>query len=122
VLNEGQLIFEGTMPELKGKMRRNHFELQLEGKPKAVEALRVNLAKLAPVRSATANGTRIEIELADGKDVASPLAEVFMTVAEAGLGLVSVQTKGHQTEEAFLELVESDQARGFARATDAKAA
>jgi ABC-2 type transport system ATP-binding protein len=122
VLNEGQLIFEGTMPELKGKMRRNHFELQLDGKAKAVETLRVNLAKLAPVRNAKANGTRIEIELADGKDVASPLAEIFMTVAEAGLGVVSVQTKGHQTEEAFLELVESDQARGFARATDAKAA
>jgi ABC-2 type transport system ATP-binding protein len=122
VLNQGQLIFEGTMPELKGKMRRNHFELQLEGKPKAVEALRANLAKLSSVRAAAASGTRIEIELADGKDVASPLAEVFMTVAEAGIELVSVQTKGHQTEEAFLELVESDQARGFARATDAKAA
>jgi ABC-2 type transport system ATP-binding protein len=122
VLNQGQLIFDGTMSELKGKMRRNHFELQLEGKPKAVEALRVNLAKLSSIRAATANGSRIEIELADGKDVASPLAEVFMTVAEAGLGLVSVQTKGHQTEEAFLELVESDQARGFARATDHQAA
>jgi len=122
VLNQGQLIFDGTMPELKGKMRRNHFELQLDGKPKAVEALRVNLSKLPSVRAAKATGVRLEIELADGKDVASPLAEIFMTVAEAGLGFVSVQTKGHQTEDAFLELVESDQARGFARATDAKAA
>jgi ABC-2 type transport system ATP-binding protein len=122
VLNQGQLIFCGTMGELKGKMRRNHFELQIEGKPKAVEALRVSLAKLSLVRSATASGTRIELELADGKDVAAPLAEVFMTVSESGMGLVSVQTKGQQTEEAFLELVESDQARGFARATDRQAA
>jgi ABC-2 type transport system ATP-binding protein len=122
VLNQGQLIFEGTMAELKGKLRRNHYELQLDGKPKAVEALRANLAKLSTVRAATASGTRIELELADGKDVAGPLAEVFMTISESGLGLVAVATKGHQTEEAFLELVESDQARGFARATDSKAA
>jgi ABC-2 type transport system ATP-binding protein len=122
VLNQGQLIFHGTMGDLKGKIRRNHIELQLEGKPKAVDALRVGLAKLSVVRSAKANGTRIELELVDGKDVAAPLAEVFMTVSESGLGLVSVQTKGQQTEEAFLELVESDQARGFARATDRQAA
>jgi ABC-2 type transport system ATP-binding protein len=122
VLNQGQLIFHGTMGDLKGKMRRNHFELQFEGKPKAVDALRLSLSKLSVVRSAIATGTRIDLELADGKDVAAPLAEVFMTVSESAIGLVSVRTKGQQTEEAFLELVESDQARGFARATDRQAA
>jgi ABC-2 type transport system ATP-binding protein len=122
VLNQGQLIFQGTMNELKGKMRRNHFQLQVEGKPKVVEALRAAIAKLSSIRSATASGTRIDIEVADGKDVAAPMAEVFMTISESGLSLVSVATKGQQTEEAFLELVESDQARGFARATDRQAA
>ena len=28
VLNQGQLIFQGSMAELKGRMRRNHFDLQ----------------------------------------------------------------------------------------------
>jgi len=122
VLNQGQLIFQGTMGELKGRMRRNHFELQLEGKTKAIETARANVSKLASVRSASAAGPRIAIELTESKDVASPLAEVLMTVAEAGVGLVSIHSKGQQTEEAFLELVESDEARGFTRATDAKAA
>jgi ABC-2 type transport system ATP-binding protein len=122
VLNQGQLIFQGTISELKGRMRRNHFELELDGKPKAVEAARATLTKINGVRSATASGQRIELRLADGKDVAGPLAEVLMTVSEAGLGLVSIQTLGSQTEEAFLELVESDQARGFTRATDHQAA
>src|SRR5262245_8837798 len=102
VLNQGQLIFDGTMTELKGKMRRNHFELQVEGKPKAIEALRATLGKLAVVRSATSSGTRLVLELAEGKDAAGPLAEVFMTVSESGMSLISVQTKGQQTEEAFL--------------------
>lgn len=122
VLNQGQLIFHGTMAELKGKMRRNQFELQIDGKAKAVDALRASLAKLSVVRSATSSGTRIVLELCDAKDAAAPLAEVFMTISESGLSLVNVQTKGQQTEEAFLELVESDQARGFARATDRQAA
>jgi ABC-2 type transport system ATP-binding protein len=122
VLNQGQLIFQGTMSELKGRLRRNHFELQLDGKPKAVEAARAAVAKLAGVRSATASGQRIELRLADAKDVAGPLAEVLMTISEAGAGLVSIQPAGDPTEEAFLELVESDQARGFSRATDSQAA
>jgi ABC-2 type transport system ATP-binding protein len=122
VLNQGQLIFQGAMAELKGRLRRNGFELQLEGKTKAVEAVRASLAKLGSVRSAIVRGSRIELELAEGKDVASPLAEVLLTIADSGVPLSSVQTQGRQTEEAFLDLVESDQARGFARATDHQAA
>ncbi len=122
VLNEGQLIFHGTIAELKGRMRRNHYEIQLDGKPRAIEALRVTLEKLSTVHSAKSSGQRIELILADGKDVAAPLAEVMMTVSESGLGLAGVRSLGQQTEEAFLELVESDQARGFSRATERKAA
>jgi ABC-2 type transport system ATP-binding protein len=110
------------MAELKGRMRRNRFELHLDGKAKGIEAARAALAKLSSVRSATASGQRIELVLADDKQVAGPLAEVLMTVADAGVNLVSIQTVGHQTEEAFLELVESDEARGFSRATEKRAA
>jgi ABC-2 type transport system ATP-binding protein len=122
VLSAGQLIFHGTITELKGRMRRNHFELQLEGKTKAVDALRTALTKVSGVRHAGGHGTRVEIRMADNEDVAATLAEVFMAVAEAGTRVVSVQTLGHQTEEAFLALVESDEARGFARAAGKKSA
>jgi len=122
VLNDGHLIFQGSIAELKGKLRRNHYELELDAKPKAVEALRASLSKLTTVRAATATGQRIELHLADGKDIAAPLAEVLLTVSESGLVLAGVRTLGRQTEEAFLELVESDQARGFSRAVDRQAA
>ena len=122
VLNGGKLIFQGTIAELKGRLRRNHYELELDAKPKAIESLRANLSKLATIRAATSNGQRIALELADGKDMAGPLAEVMMTVSESGLSLAGVRTLGSQTEEAFLELVEADQARGFSRATDRQAA
>src|SRR5213078_2517014 len=36
VLSHGQLIFYGSLQDLKGRMRRNHFELDLEGEQKAI--------------------------------------------------------------------------------------
>ena len=122
VLNRGQLIFSGTIDELKGRMRRNHFELLLDGKSKDIESGRRALMKLAGVRTANVVGSRLEIHLQDDPCLAGTLAEVFMVISEAGLGVVSVQTLGYQTEEAFLDLVESDQARGFARAASANSA
>src|SRR5947209_1853322 len=36
VLSRGQLIYCGTLQDLKGRMRRNHYELELEGDQKAI--------------------------------------------------------------------------------------
>src|SRR6202023_236379 len=36
VLSHGQLIYCGSLQDLKGRMRRNHFELDLEGDQKAI--------------------------------------------------------------------------------------
>ena len=34
VLNKGQMIFHGTLQDLKGRIRKNHYELDLEGDQK----------------------------------------------------------------------------------------
>ena len=31
VLSQGQLIFHGSLSDLKGRIRKNHYELDLEG-------------------------------------------------------------------------------------------
>src|SRR5437868_11559432 len=36
VLNKGQMIFSGSLQDLKGRMRRDHYELDLEGDQKAI--------------------------------------------------------------------------------------
>ena len=43
------------------------------------------------------------------------LANVFMTLADNKVTLISVRTVGQQTEQAFLDLVEKEESRGFAR-------
>src|SRR6202035_4701624 len=36
VLSRGQLIYFGSLQDLKGRMRKNHYELDLEGDQKAI--------------------------------------------------------------------------------------
>src|SRR2546430_15296978 len=36
VLSRGQMIYSGSLQDLKGRMRRNHYELDLEGEQKAI--------------------------------------------------------------------------------------
>ena len=44
------------------------------------------------------------------------LANVFMTLSDNKVALVSIRSIGQQTEQAFLDLVEKEESRGFARA------
>ena len=43
------------------------------------------------------------------------LANVFMTLTDNKVTLVSIRSVGQQTEQAFLDLVEKEESRGFAR-------
>jgi ABC-2 type transport system ATP-binding protein len=43
------------------------------------------------------------------------LANYFMTLADNKVTLVSIRSVGQQTEQAFLDLVEKEESRGFAR-------
>ena len=54
VLNKGQLIFSGSLQDLKGRIRKNHYELDLEGDQKAItKAVQpiVNTRKKVPMNS-----------------------------------------------------------------------
>jgi ABC-2 type transport system ATP-binding protein len=44
---------------------------------------------------------------------------MFMTLADNKVTLVSIRSVGQQTEQAFLDLVEKEESRGFARAYQA---
>ena len=43
------------------------------------------------------------------------LAQVFQTLCDNKVTLVSVRSVGQQTEQAFLDLVEKEESRGFTR-------
>jgi ABC-2 type transport system ATP-binding protein len=122
VLSHGQLIYYGTLQDLKGRMRRNHFELDLEGDQKAVAKATAAIRALADFKVATLRQRRLELYLHEEAVNTAALAGVFSILTDNKVALVSIRSVGQQTEQAFLDLVEKEESRGFARIYTAEAA
>ncbi len=122
VLSRGQLIYSGSLQDLKGRMRRDHYELDLEGDQKAIGKAAQSIKGLADFRAVHLRQRRLEIRLNEEASNASALANVFMTLADNKITLVSIRSVGQQTEQAFLDLVEKEESRGFTRAYQEKEA
>jgi ABC-2 type transport system ATP-binding protein len=116
VLSRGQLIYNGSLQNLKGRMRRNHYELDLEGDQKAIGKATTAIKGLPEFKTVAIKQRRLELRLNDEATNTQALANVFMTLADNKVTLVSIRSVGQQTEQAFLDLVEKEESRGFARA------
>jgi ABC-2 type transport system ATP-binding protein len=119
VLSRGQLIYCGSLQDLKGRMRRNHYELDLEGDQKGIAKAAAAIKGLADFKAVNVRQRRLELQMNDEVVNTSALANVFMTLADNKVTLVSIRSVGQQTEQAFLDLVEKEESRGFARAWQA---
>ncbi len=116
VLSRGHLIYFGSLQDLKGRMRRNHFELDLDGEQKSITKALQTIKGLGEVKTVLIRQRRVEVILHDDSSNSPALANIFMTLADNKVTVVSVRSIGQQTEEAFLDLIEKEEARGFARA------
>lgn len=116
VLSRGQLIYCGSLQDLKGRMRRNHYELDLEGDQKMIAKAAQTIKGLQDFKSVEVRQRRLELLMNESAANTSALANVFMTLADNKVSLVSIRSVGQQTEQAFLDLVEKEESRGFARA------
>ena len=115
VLSRGQMIFQGSLQELKGRIRKNHYELDLEGEQKQVTKAIQQLRTMTDLKQVQLRHRRLEIRLNDEALNSAVLAAVFNVLGENKLTLVSLRSVGQQTEQAFLDLVEKEESLGFAR-------
>jgi ABC-2 type transport system ATP-binding protein len=122
VLSRGQLIYSGSLQDLKGRMRRDHYELDLEGDQKAIGKAAQAIKGLADFKMVALRQRRLEVRLNQDAMNTSALANAFMTLADNKVTLVSMRSVGQQTEQAFLDLVEKEESRGFTRAYQEKEA
>jgi ABC-2 type transport system ATP-binding protein len=116
VLSRGHLIYFGSLQDLKGRMRRNHYELDLEGDQKAIAKAVQTIKGMNEFKLVNYRSRRIELLMQDEANNTAALANVFMALADSKVTLVSIRSVGQQTEQAFLDLVEKEESRGFARA------
>lgn len=115
VLNDGHLIYFGSLQDLKGRMRRNHFEVDVEGEQKQITKALQAIRGLSEFKVANLRQRRLDLFLHDEAVSTSALANVLMILNDNKITLVSIRSVGQQTEQAFLDLVEKEESRGFAR-------
>ena len=115
VLSQGQLIFQGSLQDLKGRIRKNHYELDLEGDQKAISKAVQSLKGNPDIKQAMLRQRRLEILLNEENINTGILAKIFNILNENKVTLVSVRSVGQQTEQAYLDLVEKEESRGFTR-------
>ncbi len=115
VLSHGQLIYCGSLQDLKGRMRRNHYELDLEGDQKAITKAVAAIRVMGEFKTVNLRQRRLELHMQDEVVNATALSLVLSTLNDHKIALVSIRSVGQQTEQAFLDLVEKEESRGFAR-------
>src|SRR5438445_3280807 len=65
VLSRGQLIDSGSLQDLKGRIRRNHYELDLEGAQKAIAKATQAIKGLSDFKSVQLRHRRLELHMND---------------------------------------------------------
>lgn len=115
VLSQGQLIFQGSLQDLKGRIRKNHYELDLEGDQKSISRCVQQIKGFNDVKQVILRQRRMEVMLNEETLNTAVLSKVFSVLNENKIALVSVRSVGQQTEQAYLDLVEKEESRGFTR-------
>jgi ABC-2 type transport system ATP-binding protein len=115
VLSQGQLIFQGSLQDLKGRIRKNHYELDLEGDQKSISKCVQQIKGFNDVKQVILRQRRMELLLNEESLNTQVLSKVFSVLNENKIALVSVRSVGQQTEQAYLDLVEKEESRGFTR-------
>jgi ABC-2 type transport system ATP-binding protein len=115
VVSHGQLIYCGSLQDLKGRMARNHYEMDLDGDQKSITKCGQLIRGLPEFKLVNVRQRRMELYMTDEAVNTAALANVFMTLADNKVTLISIRSVGQQTEQAFLDLVEKEESRGFAR-------
>lgn len=114
VMHEGRMIFAGPMRDMKRRLRRDAFTLELEAGDQQLDQFveAVHLPDTVLVRVAPQT---LSVQVADDRNRTGALAEVLAGVAQAGISLQSIHSGLNETENAYLQLLEEDEAHGFQR-------
>lgn len=115
VMHEGRMIYIGSMKDLKRRLCRDDFSLELDGSAENIERLGREVAKQEGVESRIEQGRILHVRITDGRSHALALAGVLKSVGAGELTLEAIHSGRNATENAYLQLLQEDQSHGFDR-------
>lgn len=115
VMHQGQMIFCGSMQDMRRRLQRDEFTLELLGSDADVQRLVGQVQALSGLEAHLHAGGALTVQVAEEHSRAALLAEVLKLVDAAGLALQAIHSGLNQTENAYLQLLQEDQSHGFQR-------
>ncbi len=115
VMHEGRMIYCGPMRDLKRRLRRDTFRLELEASAGEWSQVTSALAALEGVEAAPEGGHALTVRLSENASRAGRLAEVLRAIDQCGAKLQTIHSAQNETEDAYLQLLEEDATHGFQR-------
>jgi ABC-2 type transport system ATP-binding protein len=113
VLNQGQLLFNGTRAELENLLPKSLLEVRVTGSTaRFLSAIESSLGR-EPI---VPDPGRVRIELGTEENAGEVIERVLVLARETETVIVAVNSTDRQLEDAYLKLITEDQFRGFLRA------
>jgi len=115
VMHEGRMIFTGSTQEIKQRICCDDITLELEGDPDHIGRLAREVTNLEGVEARVIDGQAVRVRIANGRSRSLVLAEILKSVDACGLSLQAIHSGQNVTENAYLQLLQEDEAHGFHR-------
>ncbi len=113
ILNEGQLLFDGSRAELEGLLPRSVLELRVSG---ATDRFRAAIREQLHRNDLSQDGERVRIELAPDEAAGELMEKLLRLARETEATIMAINSTAQQLEDAYLKLITEDEFRGFLRA------
>jgi len=118
IINNGKLIFNGSIAEVKKLIRRSSIELHIDGE---VDGFLTRLKTLPNVINVEHYKHIIKIGIDEATHYSKALLNIFKALHEENLELISFNSGSQDLEEAFLNTLEEEESHGFLRGISKKA-
>lgn len=115
VMHEGRMIFSGSMRDVKQRLRRDDFHLDLDGPADQIERIAQQACGVNGVTAIVRDAGTLSVHVADGGNRAAALAAVLTLIDSNGVSLQAIGSGLNETEHAYLQLLQEDHAHGFRR-------
>ena len=115
VMHQGRMIFAGSMQDMKRRLRRDDFRLELEGDAEDLRRLAREVGSLEGIDAHLGAGEALLVRVARDRGQCLALADILKLIDASNLSLQAIDSGSNATENAYLQLLQEDEAHGFQR-------